>query len=71
MIRKPTSSELFGFIVAALLICIVVGYVLVCIFLMVIGIVAEDLHYFGYGLGMAACPLVVPTVIGDIKEWFF
>lgn len=71
MLRKPTGREVFRFVLLALLVCIVVGYALVCLFLMIIGVVAEDLRLFGYGFGGASAPIILPTIIGDIKEWFF
>ena len=71
MFRKPTAKELLGFIILALLAGIIIGYVIVCIFLMVIGIVANNSNYFGLGVGGFALPIIVPTIVGDIKEWFF
>ena len=69
--RKLAPKELIAFVILALLGAIIIGYVLICIFMMIIGVVAEDLHYFGYAFGMVACPIIVPTLVGDIKEWFF
>ena len=71
MFRKPTPKELLGFIILALLAGIIVGYVIVCIFLMVIGIVANNSNYFGLGIAGFALPIGLPTIVGDIKEWFF
>jgi len=68
---KFDHKALFRLIVLALLVGLVVGYVVICIFFMVIGIVAENTNYFSLGFGGIGLPIVLPVIIGDIKAIFF
>lgn len=48
-----------------------IGYALLCMFFMVIGIVASDFNFLGIGFGGLTLPLAGYVVIGDIKALFF
>ncbi len=68
--KKTTARRAFARIVLTMLALIVAGYVLVCLFMMVVGIVINNTEWFGLGLGGVTLPIALPTIAKDLKEWF-
>ena len=71
MLRKPTVKEAIVFAILALLAGIVICYVIVCLFFLVIGFVADHIGYFTLGTVGLAAPIGIPLIVHDIKDILF
>ena len=71
MLRKPTIKEAIAIAILALLAGIVICYVVVCLFFLVIGIVADHIGYFTIGIVGFGAPMGIPLIIHDIKDILF
>lgn len=71
MKKMSRNKRILLFCILGLLGAIIVAYVVICIFALVLGIVARDFKYLSIGLGGLTLPLGGYVVIGDIKALFF
>ena len=68
---KQTAKKILIYTIAVLLAALIIGYGLVCLFFLVIGIVADHVGYFTLGTVGLTGPIAIPVIIHDLKDLFF
>ena len=68
---KQTAKKILIYTIAVLLAALIIGYGLVCLFFLVIGIVADHVGYFTLGTVGLTAPVGIPLIIHDLKDLFF
>lgn len=68
---RQTAKKILIYTIAALLAALIIGYALICLFFLVIGIVADHVGYFTLGTVGLTAPVGIPLIIHDLRNLFF